>query len=134
MLRYICHNPVKAGLSKAPFEYPWLGCSGVRDDSGLADSLEGLTDLKGEALLDFVSQPSREGPIDDDGAKRLTDREASARLCRVSGCERVQEIAGWDDQRRDAAIRAALKSGISIRQLSRLTAISKAVIERVNRK
>ena len=38
VLRYICQNPVKAGLCEKPFEYPWLGCSGITEDDALLDS------------------------------------------------------------------------------------------------
>ena len=39
VLRYICQNPVKAGLSKTPMDYRWLRCSGLRHDS-IIDSLD----------------------------------------------------------------------------------------------
>ena len=40
VLRYICQNPVKAGLCEKPFEYPWLGCSGITEDDAFLDSFE----------------------------------------------------------------------------------------------
>jgi len=42
----------------------------------------------------------------------------------------VQEISGWIAGRKKNAIKKATEHGISIRQLSRLTDISKAVIEK----
>ena len=134
VLRYICRNPVKAGLSGKPFEYPWLGCSGVTEGEELLDSLEELTDLKGEALKRFVSEPSEREHLEDTGSKRLTDREAMERLQGVCGCREALEIGGWESEKRDAAVRKALKSGLSIRQLSRLTGLSKAIIEGIARR
>ena len=130
VLRYICQNPVKAGLSDRPFAYPWLGCSGITEDAGLLDSLGTLTDLNREALLSFVSEGSEAEHLEDTGAKRLTDREAIERLRAVCGIGGTQELVGWTGEKRDAAIRKALRAGISIRQLSRLTGIGKAIIER----
>ena len=46
----------------------------------------------------------------------------------------VQEIGGWEVKRRDSAVLAALSNGVSIRQLSRITGISKTVIERIGKK
>ena len=133
VLRYICQNPVKAGLCEKPFDYPWLGCSGITEDNVLLDSLDDLTELKGKNLLKFVSEACNAEHLEDTGTKRLTDREAIERLREISGCSEVQEIGGWKGERRDAAVIKALDIGISIRQLSRLTGISKAIIERIAR-
>ena len=49
--------------------------------------------------------------------------------------DHVQEIGGWNSERRDKAILTVLNnSSVSIRQLSRLTGISKAIIERICRR
>ena len=49
----------------------------------------------------------------------------------VCGCGNAQDIGGWTAEKRDAALRKALGTGVSIRQLSGLTGISKAIIERI---
>jgi len=48
----------------------------------------------------------------------------------ICSCKFVQEISGWIAGRKKNAIKKATEHGISIRQLSRLTDISKAVIEK----
>ena len=133
VLRYICQNPVKAGLCTKPFEYPWLGCSGITESGALLDGLGDLTDLKGDALLRFVSERCDKEHLEDHGTTRLTDREAIERLRIVCGCGNVQDIGGWTKEKCETALRKALGTGVSIRQLSRLTGISKAVIERIAR-
>lgn len=133
VLRYICQNPIKAGLSKSPMDYPWLGCSGITKSSALLDSFGSLTDLAGEDLLGFVSEASSREHLEDEGARRLTDREAITRLREVCQCDSVQEIGRLSGERRDEAILKALDAGISIRQLARLTAISKSIIERAQK-
>ena len=130
VLRYICQNPVKAGLCAKPFEYPWLGCSGITECDALLDEFGNLTDLKGDVLLRFVSERCDMDHLEDNGTKRLTDREAAERLRMACGCSNVQDIGGWTAEKRDTALRKALRTGVSIRQLSRLTGISKAIIER----
>lgn len=133
VLRYICQNPVKAGLCDHAFEYPWLGCSGITEDDVLLDSLDELTELRGDDLRKFVSAPCIQEHLEDTGSKRLTDLEAMKRLKAVTKCSQIQEIGGWACERRQKAVLCALDSGISIRQLSRLTGISKAAIERIRR-
>ena len=129
VLRYICQNPVKAGLCRNITEYPWLRCSGIHNDT-LVDSLTELTDLSGEALLNFVSESCTAEHLDETTARRLTDSEAIDLLCSICSCRFVQEIGGWEADRQKEAIKKASEHGISIRQLSRLTGISKAIIER----
>ena len=80
-----------------------------------------------------MSEPCHAEHLENTDSKRLTDREAIDRLREKCGCGSVQEIGGWTDERRDAAVIPGLNNGISIRQLSRLTGISKAVIERIAR-
>ena len=133
VVRYICQNPVKAGLCGNPFDYPWLGCSRVTEKDDLLDDFENYTDLRGESLLRFVNEPCDGEHLEYSGAKRLTDREAAEHLQTVCGCESVLEIAGLSDDLRYDAVEKAIDCGISIRQLSRLTGISKSIIERICR-
>ena len=53
----------------------------------------------------FVREPCNGKHLEDEGARRLTDREAIARLQEVCGCARVQELGSWTGARRDGAIR-----------------------------
>jgi len=131
VLRYISQSPMKAGLCAKPFEYPWIGCSGSTEGDVLLDDLGDLTDLKGDTLLRFISERCDAEHLEDTGAKRLTDREAIERLRISCGCSNAQDIGGWTGEKCETAVSKALGAGISIRQLSRLTGISKAVIERI---
>ncbi len=129
-LRYICQNPVKAGLCKLPEDYNWLGCSDLINDSFL-DPISLYTDLCDEKLRSFVRTPCEHLHIDEVDKIRLTDAEAIVKLTECCKCTHVQEIGAWDNDRMQNAIISGIKAGISIRQLSRLTAISKAKIERI---
>ena len=133
VLRYICQNPVKAGLCRVPRDYRWLGCAGLKDEFNLVDDMSEYSTLNGAELISFLNKNCDEEHMDDTGRKRLTDRDAVSRLCSVCGCTRVQDIAGWPAPRREDAIKQGLKAGISYRQLSRLTGIGKTVIERIAR-
>ena len=73
--------------------------------------------------------------LEASAGSRLTDQEAIQRVCEICACKNVQEIGGWNSERRDKAILTVLNnSSVSIRQLSRLTGISKATIERICRR
>lgn len=133
VLRYIWQNPLKAGLCESPSDYPWLGCSGITKGDMLLDSIESMTNLKGQSLVNFVNEECEGTHLEDTGMLRLTDREAIERLKIVCKCDTVQEIGGWEVKRRDSAVLAALNNGVSIRQLARITGISKTVIERIRK-
>lgn len=128
VLRYICQNPVKAGICELPEEYNWLGCTGLSNDSFL-NPISTYTDLCGEKLRSFVRTPCIQPHIDEVDRKRLTDAEAIAKLTVCCDCTHVQEIGSWGNDRLHNAVVTGIKAGISIRQFSRLTAISKARIE-----
>ena len=132
VLRYICQNPVKAGLIRNPLDYRWLGCAGVKDEFGLTDDIGSYTILNGKELLSFVKADCEEEHLDESFRRRMTDQEAIKKMCSACGCQFVQEIGGWPKARRDEAVGKALKAGLSIRQICRLTGISKAVVERIN--
>ena len=132
VLRYICQNPVKAGLCKSPSEYKWLRCSGMHLSDEL-DSFEDLSDLSGDRLLHFLNEPCTGDHLEYERGKRLTDRDAIGVLCDACGCTHVQEIGGWETEQKIDAIRKGTEKGLSIRQLARLTGISKAQIEKALR-
>lgn len=131
VLRYIVQNPLKAGLCDDPMKYPWVGCSWVFKNNPLLDGLENLICFGEKELAVFVKTPCTSAHIKIARSKRMTDQEAIPVLCEVCGCSTVQEIASWDQAKRDQALLAGLNAGLSIRQLSRLTAVSKYTIEKL---
>ena len=131
VLRYICRNPIKAGLSERIEEYRWVGCTGIAESWGLTDSFEPYSLLHGTELREFINTPGSMEHIDYRNEKRLSDGEAAERLKKASGCERVQEIAGWQPEALKKLICTAGKEGVSLRQLSRLTGISRMLLLRL---
>jgi hypothetical protein len=85
-------------------------------------------------LLRFVCEPCQTDHLEPEDRKRLTDREAITRIIDLCDCTNVLEIGVWPAKKQEKALQKILEAGISIRQLSRITGISKAVIERISRK
>ena len=65
--------------------------------------------------------------------KHLTDSRAWDLIRRKSGCDNAAEFQSLGRGKRDAALRKALKEGVSIRQASGLTGISTGVIRRIGK-
>ncbi len=133
VIRYICQNPLKANICQNLFEYPWTGCCKIMDQQNMLDSFDEYQFMDKDELRDFVVRPSDVECMEDMPPKRLTDQEAIEKICKICMCSHVQEIGGWKIEQRNQAIVLAIKAGVSIRQFSRLTAISKTTVERVVR-
>lgn len=127
-LRYICQNPVKARLVKKPFDYEWLGLSGVKGAVKM-DSIKKIVSLSDEEIVEFSSQKTKIPHMEEAEARRITDKEAISIVRRISKCSSAIELAGLDNKRRDKLIKKAIKKGVSIRQLSRISGVNKSAIE-----
>lgn len=127
-MRFICQNPVQAGLTKTMFSYPWLGCSGVTESKDLLYSPEGMKEEKRRELVTFLRAPCEFEHLEVRGSIRISDEKAARQLYRIANCP-AGAIAELEKPRRDAILRTAHESGISIRQLARLTGLGKTVVE-----
>ena len=127
-MRFICQNPVKAGLSKTMFSYPWLGCSGVTESGGLLYSPDVMKEEKRRELVTFLRAPCEFEHLEVKGPGRLPDDKAEEQLARIANLPPA-EIASLDKAKRNAILRMAHDAGISIRQLARLTGLGKTVVE-----
>lgn len=131
VLRYIYQNPVKAGLCKEPGEYGWssfrtLGGAPMISDHSKALELLPLADLQA-----FVAQPSEELFLDVEMDARLNDQEAATlvkAVCRIKTLSDFQQLTA---ERQAGFIRVLHEKRCSIRQLERLTGVSKGQIERM---
>ena len=128
-MRFICQNPVKAGLSKNMFSYPWLGCSGVTESRDLLYSPDVMKEEKRRELVTFLRAPCEFAHLEVNGPGRLPDEKAAEQLARVANCPPA-EIASLERPKRNAILRMAHDAGLSIRQLARLTGLGKTVVER----
>lgn len=132
VLRYILRNPVAAGICNSPEEYPYssageylLGQKGITDTTLVYERF-GEEELKG-----FIMQDNDDKCLEMNGTsrRRKTDAEAKDIILKEFGAysPSIAEVKNW--QRFRESIRKLIKSGISIRQLSRLTGVSKKMIE-----
>jgi len=129
VLKYICMNPVKAGLCSKPFEYKWLACCGVSAYRGGCVTVN-PTDIPVERMISFLSCQAEMNHIDFTGKKKFTDKEAIEIICNVCKCETIQEIEGWNKPARRVAIQKAIEAGIPEGQISRVTGICRTTIRR----
>ena len=62
---------------------------------------------------------------------RVTDEEAKRIIKKYSKCETATDFQLLDVKQRNKCIKTFKEKGVSIRQISRLTGISKGIVERI---
>ena len=133
VLRYIHKNPVKAGLVKKLGEYPYSSYSCYMDSKGdsLVDIDFALDMMSREQLEEFHSEASEDSYLDiKERLFRLTDEQAKEIIRKVSKCKNTSEFQLLEVKVRNSYIRKLREESLSIRQISRLTGVSKGIVER----
>ena len=130
VLRYILRNPVKAGLCISPADYPY---SNINDF--LNEKKHSLPcDISEKELLEFITQDEDDSCMDVAEAPRKGVTESTAKeLIRNEFGDVSPVINSENRESTELSIQRLSEKGLSIRQLSRLTGISKSIIERILR-
>lgn len=132
-MRYICQNPVKARLAKTPFDYEWLGLSGVNGVMKM-DSIKKIVSMTDKEVVEFSSQSAKNPHMEETETRRMSDKKAISIVRRIGKCDSAMDLAGFDNEKRSKLIMKAIKKGVSIRQLSRISGVNKGVIEQALKK
>jgi REP element-mobilizing transposase RayT len=133
VIRYIHQNPVKAGLISDAKEYQQ---SSYREY--ICPEAEFLADTNAIYKLidraEFVKYHERLNNDKclevGDPSFRLTDKQAMESMIEISSCQNSSEFQDLDAPTRDKYLRLLKEAGVSIRQLSRLTGISVALVRK----
>ena len=133
--RYIHQNPYKAGLETIPGDsYPWCSLQDyIRGTSPIID-IDEFFNLAGGGN-DFVQFNRCEATADcldiDKLKKRIPDDVARDIIKDVCNCTTVSDFQELSILNRDKYIPILTSKGLSIRQLNRLTGISRGVIQNI---
>lgn len=137
VLRYILQNPVNAGLTKSIKDFKWSSYKEYLGQAIMTDVdivLEILSNDKKTAVGQFekyMNEYNEERCLEYEERHRLTDNEVRSYFS-IFGILSVSELQQLDRNKRDDIIKKIkLIDGVTIRQLSRITGISKSVIDRV---
>ncbi len=138
VMRYIHRNPIKAGIVKDLYEYPWSSFHEYSFqkpdlcDTELPLSLFSKDPQKATELwLEFDQSNNDDQCLDYDDSKRLNDIEASELIKTQLNIFSPTDIQSFEAGDRSSAIRLMKDQGLSIRQIERLTGISFGIIRGV---
>ena len=87
-----------------------------------------------EEFVKYTNMKNDDGCLENAGRKAmLTDAEAKEILMELCQCDTVEGFQDVSSEKRSEFIKTLCCKGIPIRQLSRVTGISKGTIERICR-
>ena len=82
-----------------------------------------------DQLIEYHKEENNDNCLDVVENLRLTDNEAKTQIIKIAKCKNVSEFQMLDIKKRNSCIHKLHKEGMSIRQISRLTGISKKTVE-----
>lgn len=137
VLRYIHQNPLKAGLAKTVFDPSWTSMQEYLGKAHLITIDEGMSlfhedrKIAMKQFTTYMAEESDEKCLDNQPRIKTSDSQVMDYL-RVKGYIDKNKLQQMEKEERDAII-VSLKEikGVSIRQIARITGISKSVIERI---
>jgi hypothetical protein len=94
-------------------------------DTGFA-----LTMIPKDQFIDYHAEDNNDVCLEMEDRFRLTDEEAKGLIMKISKCKTVSEFQLLDSTARNICIHKLHNKGLSIRQISRLTGLSKKIVER----
>ena len=130
-LRYIHQNPIKAGICEKVSDCKWSSYKEYIQSDDLIDTEFVFSLLSRDEFVEFHKKESTEYFIDyEEKSFRITDTEAKGIIYDISKCRNVSEFQQLTSVERKVFIKKFKESGMSIRQISRLTGVSKGIVER----
>jgi 3-dehydroquinate dehydratase len=131
VLRYIHNNPVKAGLSQSADKYQWSSYNKYLKYNNLVDVEFVFGMMDRDQFVNFHNQQDDENVLDiRDSSFKMTDAEAKLIIKEVSGAENTTDFLRLNKIERNVFIKELKERGLSIRQISRVTSISKGIVEK----
>ncbi len=133
VLRYIHQNPMKAGIVKGIDDYQYSSYNDyINNKSIVVDTELALSMLNQEEFIEFNNMQNEDACLEiTERDFRLNDAEARAIIEKITKSKNATEFQLIDKEKRNNYIRRMKEYGLSIRQISRLTGVSFAIIRRI---
>ncbi|CVK20869.1 transposase [Sporomusa sphaeroides] len=137
VLRYIHQNPLKAGITKHIRKYLWSSYQDYVKGSGITDidfALDVFSTERTKAVAlfkDYTSENNTDACLDY-AEKVVASDKAVMQCLQAMGLASISQLQQLPKEQRDETLRQMKTiAGTTIRQLARMTGISKSVIDRV---
>ena len=133
VLRYIHQNSVKAGIVKTIDQYKYSSYNDyINNEKGIVDIEFALSMLSKESFVAFNNESCNDVCLDLNSKEfRINDVDAQKVLKKVSKCDNATEFQQIEQKQREKYIKKLKENGLSIRQISRLTGVSFAIVRKI---
>ncbi len=132
VVRYIHQNPVKAGICKSVKDYEYSSYQEYIGNSNIVDT---------EFIYEYIPKSEFEEysniensdkclDIENEITIRLTDEQVQKLIGKYTKCNNITEFQALEENLKEKCIEKLYSNGGSIRQISRLTGISKKIVEK----
>ena len=130
VIRYIHQNPVKAGICRNVDGYKFSSYNEYINNATLIDTDSCLGIIDQEQFIEFNNEFNDDVCLDiSNNDFRLNDDEALKIILKTCRCKSVSDFQKFDKIKRNYYIGKFYQKGLSIRQISRLTGLSRKVVE-----
>lgn len=125
-------NPLKAKLANNICEYEYSSYNDyVYCKNSLIDTDFVFLMISKEQFVEFNNEINDDICLDIEEQKfRLSDNDAREIIKEITKCDNVAEFQALETKERDKFIKKLKNEGLSIRQISRLTGVSKGIVEK----
>ena len=132
VLRYIHRNPLKAGICGKIEDYEYSSYNAYnRGDSSILDIEYVFSMIGRDGFFTLSKETGDEKCLDaEKGGTRINDADAITIIQRVSQCTNAVQFQLLENKLRDRYIKELKASGLSIRQISRLTGVSFGIVRK----
>jgi hypothetical protein len=136
VLRYIHQNPVKAGLCKAPAEYPfssyheYIGKASLTNTELVYDLLDNNRQKAVERFSALHTDWAESVCLKNEEHIRLNDEKAKAVIAIVCKVKTPKQIQEFTAEQRNTYLKTLKEKGLSIRQIERLTGINRGIVHK----
>ncbi len=133
VIRYIHYNPVKGGLHKdLRYEYSSYPLYENSRTGGFVDMEELLEQIGREVFFAYHAERCTDNCMDITESVRhpITEDTAAALVHKYGHVENITEFLALPQEKQKKSIRKAHERGASVRQLVRVTGVSKGIIEK----
>ena len=133
VIRYIHQNPVKAGIVENVDEYEYSSYNEYKNNqSELIDKNFVYEMITEKGFIEFNNEYNEDKCLDiDDFSFRISDEDAKIIIEKITGCKNTTELQLFDKEERNKYIKKMKHKGLSIRQISRLTGVSFAIVRNI---
>ena len=129
VLRHIHQNPVRAELCEKVTDYAYSSIGDYLSGSDMVETDFALSMMPMDEFMRYHEEYSDDPCMELTTQNRLTDIEAKKIIAQITKCKTATDFQALEIEKRNKYLHKLHKHGLSIRQISRLTGLSKKIVE-----